>query len=127
MMNPVVERVWARVVRRSAGTRRVYLERVGRARGAPSPLSCGNLAHACAACAPGEKAVLLAGDRPNIGVVTAYNDMLSAHQPFEDFPRRIRAAAVRNRATAQVAGGGAGDVRWGDAGADGDGAVFVFA
>ena len=105
MMNPVVERVWARVVRRSAGTRRVYLERVGRARGVPSPLSCGNLAHACAACAPGEKAVLLAGDRPNIGVVTAYNDMLSAHQPFEDFPRRIRAAAVRNRATAQVAGG----------------------
>ncbi len=68
-------------------------------------LSCGNLAHGFAACAPAEKQVL-SGDRvPNLGIITAYNDMLSAHQPFETFPALIKAAAREMGGVAQVAGG----------------------
>src|SRR6185295_7677823 len=68
-------------------------------------LSCGNLAHGFAACAPAEKE-MLAGDRvPNLGIITSYNDMLSAHQPFETFPALIREAAREAGGIAQVAGG----------------------
>lgn len=104
-LHPVVARVLGRVSARSADTRRVYLAKVGQAAAVAPALSCGNAAHACAACSPGEKKILLAGDSPNIGIVTAYNDMLSAHQPFAEFPAWIKAAAARCRATAQVAGG----------------------
>ena len=105
MTHPTVKKVLARIVARSATTRHAYLAKINRAREETPPLSCGNLAHSCAACAPGEKRIILAGSTPNIGIVTAYNDMLSAHQPFEQFPRQIKAAAAKNRATAQVAGG----------------------
>ena len=105
MTHPTVKKVLARIVARSAATRHAYLAKINRAREETPPLSCGNLAHSCAACAPGEKRIILAGSTPNIGIVTAYNDMLSAHQPFEQFPRQIKAAAAKNRATAQVAGG----------------------
>ena len=105
MTHPTVKKVLARIVARSAATRHAYLAKINRAREETPPLSCGNLAHSCAACAPGEKQIILAGSTPNIGIVTAYNDMLSAHQPFEQFPRQIKAAATKNRATAQVAGG----------------------
>ena len=105
MTHPTVKKVLARIVARSAATRHAYLAKINRAREETPPLSCGNLAHSCAACAPGEKQIILAGSTPNIGIVTAYNDMLSAHQPFEQFPRQIKAAAAKNRATAQVAGG----------------------
>ena len=105
MTHPTVKKVLVRIVARSAATRHAYLAKINRAREETPPLSCGNLAHSCAACAPGEKKIILAGSTPNIGIVTAYNDMLSAHQPFEQFPRQIKAAAAKNRATAQVAGG----------------------
>jgi phosphogluconate dehydratase len=67
-------------------------------------LSCGNQAHAYAAMGD-DKDALVASRSPNLGIVTAYNDMLSAHQPFEEYPDRIKDAARRAGATAQVAGG----------------------
>ena len=97
-----------RIRERSRAGRETYLERLdaAAARGAHrSTLSCGNLAHGFAACAPSEK-TLLAGDRvPNLGIITSYNDMLSAHQPFETFPGLIKEAAREAGGIAQVAGG----------------------
>ena len=107
-MNPVVEQTLARIETRSAKTRAAYLDRVARARDSAAGrggLSCGNLAHACAAAPAADKRIFLAAEAPNIGVVTAYNDMLSAHRPFESFPSLIRETARRCGATAQVAGG----------------------
>ncbi len=105
-LNPTLEAVTERIVERSRKTRGVYLDRMAQA-AAEGPrrahLSCGNQAHAYAAM--DEKATLSEGRAPNLGIVTAYNDMLSAHQPFERFPDLIRKAAVANGATAQVAGG----------------------
>ena len=107
-LNPTVEKVTERILSRSAGSRARYLARI-RAAGEGGPartrLSCSNLAHGMAACGEDGKAAL-AGDRvPNLGIVSAYNDMLSAHQPFERFPDLIRAAAVEAGAVAQFAGG----------------------
>jgi phosphogluconate dehydratase len=68
-------------------------------------LSCSNLAHGFAACAVGDKAKLRADDAPNLGIITAYNDMLSAHQPYGRFPDVIKEAARVAGGTAQVAGG----------------------
>jgi phosphogluconate dehydratase len=106
-LHPIIARVTDRIIDRSATTRGTYLARMadaaakGPARG---HLSCGNQAHAYAAMA-GDKAALAGNRLPNIGIVTAYNDMLSAHQPFEDYPKMIREAARKAGATAQVAGG----------------------
>ena len=106
-LHPVIDRVTDRIRRRSEATRQAYLDRIGKA-GAAGParghLACGNQAHAYAAMGP-DKDALATGRQPNIGIVTAYNDMLSAHQPFETYPAQIRAAARRVGATAQVAGG----------------------
>ena len=106
-LNPAIARVTDRIRERSRDTRSAYLDRLGRAAAAGparAHLSCGNQAHAYAAM--GDDKAELAGTRaPNIGIITAYNDMLSAHQPYEDFPKLIRAAARRVGATAQVAGG----------------------
>ncbi len=100
--------VTERIVKRSRQEREPYLARV-RAAGERKPnrtrLSCSNLAHGFAACAPHDKALLKGETAPNIGIVTAYNDMLSAHQPYERFPELIRAAARAAGGTAQVAGG----------------------
>ena len=97
-----------RIVERSRPTREAYLARLRQAvdRGPHrATLSCGNLAHGFAVCSPAEKD-MLAGDRvPNLGIVTAYNDMLSAHQPYETDPALIRAAARDAGGVAQVAGG----------------------
>ncbi|MBP7049366.1 phosphogluconate dehydratase, partial [Thauera sp.] len=68
-------------------------------------VSCGNLAHGFAASEAGDKAALRAGQVPNLGIVTAYNDMLSAHQPYARYPELIKHAARTAGATAQVAGG----------------------
>ncbi|SHJ21310.1 phosphogluconate dehydratase [Wenxinia saemankumensis] len=106
-LNPRIEAVTARIVERSQGRRAGYLETMARARDAGvkrAHLSCGNQAHAYAAMGD-DKERLAEGVAPNIGIVTAYNDMLSAHQPFERFPDLIRDAARRIGATAQVAGG----------------------
>ena len=106
--NPIIADVTARITKRSAKTRKAYLKAV-EANLRPGPrrkrLSEGNIAHAAAACPVLEKTEILGASWPNIGIVTAYNDMLSAHQPFENFPSLIKHAARRNGATAQVAGG----------------------
>jgi phosphogluconate dehydratase len=106
-LNPVVAAVTDRILLRSRDVRAAYMDRCRRAAEAgPSRahLSCGNLAHAAAAMGPDKEAVAR-GHVPNLGIVTAYNDMLSAHQPFERFPALIRAAARAAGGTAQVAGG----------------------
>ncbi|MBB4573528.1 phosphogluconate dehydratase [Rhizobium sp. MC63] len=97
-----------RIVERSKPTRERYLERLRAAASQGvhrSVLGCANLAHGFAVCSPAEKDAL-AGDRiPNLGIITAYNDMLSAHQPFETYPAIIREAAAEAGGVAQVAGG----------------------
>ncbi|MBB2693504.1 UNVERIFIED_ORG: phosphogluconate dehydratase [Rhizobium esperanzae] len=97
-----------RIVERSKPTRERYLERLRAAasKGVQrSVLGCANLAHGFAVCSPAEKDAL-AGDRiANLGIITAYNDMLSAHQPFETYPAIIREAAAEAGGVAQVAGG----------------------
>jgi len=97
-----------RIRTRSLESRREYLDRMsqaGREGSARARLSCTNLAHGFAASSPDDKQALRQMKWPNIGIVTAYNDMLSAHQPFERYPALIRAAAREVGATAQVAGG----------------------
>ncbi|WP_319823628.1 phosphogluconate dehydratase [Thalassovita sp.] len=106
-LNGTIARVTERIVERSADTRATYLQRMHRAAGegpARAHLSCGNQAHAYAAMG-NDQGALAQGRAANIGIVTAYNDMLSAHQPFQHFPDLIKAAARAQRATAQVAGG----------------------
>jgi phosphogluconate dehydratase len=107
-MHATVQQVTDRIVRRSAAPRRAYLERVDRLAARPrgsDRLGCANVAHAFAAL-PADKRLRVVAERaPNIGIVTAYNDMLSAHQPYEGFPALIRDEARALGATAQVAGG----------------------
>jgi len=106
-LSPKIAEVTDRIVARSAATRGAYLDRMRRAAEdgpARAHLTCGNQAHAYAAMA-GDQGRLAEGRAPNLGIITAYNDMLSAHQPFERFPGLIRDAARENGATAQVAGG----------------------
>ncbi|MGB8813777.1 MAG: phosphogluconate dehydratase [Paracoccaceae bacterium] len=106
-LNKTIARVTDRIRARSADTRGAYLDRMSKAASAGPArghLTCGNQAHAYAAMGA-DKAALLATRQPNIGIITAYNDMLSAHQPYEAYPALIRDAARRAGATAQVAGG----------------------
>jgi phosphogluconate dehydratase len=106
-LNPTIARVTDRIRARSHDSRGAYLERMARAVSdgpVRAHLSCGNQAHAYAAMGD-DKSAMVAGRAPNLGIVTAYNDMLSAHQPFESYPGFIRDVARRVGATAQVAGG----------------------
>ncbi|MBI1218044.1 MAG: phosphogluconate dehydratase [Rhodobacteraceae bacterium] len=106
-LDSTIARVTDRIRARSADSRRRYLDQIARAAEAGPArghLACGNQAHAYAATGE-DKPTLAEGRAPNIGIVTAYNDMLSAHQPYEVYPALIRAAARRVGATAQVAGG----------------------
>ena len=106
-LNPTIKTVTDRIIARSAGPRAIYLDRMASA-AAEGPrrahMTCGNQAHAYAAMGQ-DKDRLVADRAPNLGIITAYNDMLSAHQPFEKFPDIIRDAARAAGATAQVAGG----------------------
>jgi len=107
-MNKVIDSVTNRIQQRSLKTRRVYLNRINAAAGdGPSrkTLSCSNLAHGIAANSRSEKDSLSRATVPNIAIVSAYNDMLSAHQPFERFPEIIKATAASEGAVAQFAGG----------------------
>ena len=107
-LNPVVAEVTARIIARSRDSRADYLARIEAAGDAGAPrgkLSCANFAHAFAASSPADKVRAMDARTVNIGIVTAYNDMLSAHQPYETYPQQIRDAARAVGATAQVAGG----------------------
>ena len=107
-LNPVLETVTERIKERSLDTRRQYLARMANAAQAGPArghLSCSNLAHGMAACASQDKNRLTDELVPNIAIVTAYNDMLSAHAPYERYPALIKETAERLGAVAQVAGG----------------------
>ncbi|MEK9935979.1 MAG: dihydroxy-acid dehydratase, partial [Rhodobiaceae bacterium] len=106
-----VASVTERIRQRSHDRRRAYLDDITAMEESPDSdrrqVGCSNMAHAAAAAGEDQETVLAAGDRrtANIGIITAYNDMLSAHQPFESYPQVIRAAARAAGGTAQVAGG----------------------
>ena len=107
-MKPAVLEVTARIRERSAATRSSYLQGVDDAVARPrgtDRMGCANVAHAFAALPSSDKLRVVAQRAPNIAVVTAYNDMLSAHQPYEGFPALIRDEARKCGATVQVAGG----------------------
>jgi phosphogluconate dehydratase len=107
-MNKVILEVTQRIVERSKETRQEYLDAMQeqfRTVPSRSGLQCGNLAHAFAGCGHDEKTILAEDVLPNIGIITAYNDMLSAHKPYEHYPEKIREYARNHNAVAQVAGG----------------------
>ena len=106
-LHPNLDAVTQKIVERSKNSRHAYLAKIGKAaKDGPrrAHLSCGNQAHAYAAMGA-DKSTLLEERAPNIGIITAYNDMLSAHQPFETYPAQIKEAARAFGATAQVAAG----------------------
>lgn len=108
MIHQVISSVTARIRERSAARRQAFLARIqrqadqGKTRAA---LACGNLAHAVAASSCDEKGRILDMTRANVGIVTAYNDMLSAHQPYQGYPDIIKGALAELGHSAQVAGG----------------------
>lgn len=107
-MNPVIQQVTQRIIEKSKPTRERYLARCDamRRQGPQRDvLGCSNLAHGFAACSSGDKQTMRLENSPNIGIVSAYNDMLSAHQPFETYPALIKQAAQQRGCTAQFAGG----------------------
>ena len=108
MLNKVVEQVTQRIIERSAKTRAAYLARMKEQYGKRvkrDQLACTNLAHVAAAEDNKVKIRLKNIESPNIGIVTAYNDMLSAHQPYYRYPEILKDAIIEQNATAQVAGG----------------------
>lgn len=108
MVNAVIERVTQRIIERSKATREAYLKRMQTQYGKRvqrAQLACTNLAHVVAAEDDKTKIRLKTIENPNIGIVTAYNDMLSAHQPYYRYPELIKDIAAQHGATAQVAGG----------------------
>ncbi len=107
-IHPTVAAVTQRIAERSKGLRDDYLAQMRDAaenRPTRSRLSCGNLAHGFAACDATDKNALRLMETGNVAIVTAYNDMLSAHHPYVDYPEKIKAALRNMGWTAQVAGG----------------------
>jgi len=107
-MQPAILTVTNRIIERSRPTRQAYLARMHALRDQEphrGTLSCGNLAHGFAACQPGDKNTLKLMNQANVAIVSAYNDMLSAHQPYHRFPDVIREAAHGMGSVAQFAGG----------------------
>ena len=107
-MDPVIQKVTDRIIARSQKSRQIYLQRLEQAR-LKGPhrgvLSCGNLAHGFAACNSQDKSDLRSLTKANIGIVSSYNDMLSAHQPYEHYPALIKQAVQEVGSVAQFAGG----------------------
>ena len=107
-MHPVILEVTQRILARSEKSRAIYLERMEKARRKGphrGALSCGNLAHGFAACSAQEKSDLRSLTKANIGIISSYNDMLSAHQPYEAYPAIIKQACAEVGSVAQHAGG----------------------
>ncbi|MFP1818275.1 phosphogluconate dehydratase [Lonsdalea quercina] len=106
--NKVIEQVTRRIRERSQASRSRYLAKTeaqaaqGKTR---SHLSCGNLAHTVAACSSSQKGTILDFTRVNVGIITAYNDMLSAHQPYGTYPDTIKKTLAESGHSAQIAGG----------------------
>ena len=108
MIHSTIAQITERIIKRSSTTRQAYLAQIDAAYLAGvhrSTLHCGNLAHGFAACNQHDKDALATDIVPNLGIITAYNDMLSAHQVYEDYPKAIKQYANEFGAVAQVAGG----------------------
>lgn len=108
MLHPRIQEVTERVIERSKATRQAYLARIQQAKKQTrvrAGLGCGNLAHVMAACSSSDKARLKEDEQPNLAIINSYNDMLSAHEPYKEYPDLIKAVANKFDATAQVAGG----------------------
>jgi len=108
MVNSTISAVTETIIQRSRASRQNYLAMLDATEQQippRKPLSCGNLAHGFAAADKADKDHIRDGKQPNIAIVSAYNDMLSAHQPLGSYPEQIKAAARQHGATAQVAGG----------------------
>lgn len=107
-MHPAIEKVTQQIIERSRDSRKTYLERVNAAiQSSPqrTRLPCGNLAHGFAVCSAAEKDDLSHAEKPNVGIISAYNDMLSAHEPYKDYPALIKQAVREAGGVAQFAGG----------------------
>jgi phosphogluconate dehydratase len=108
MLHRRIKEVTDRVINASKDSRAAYLERMAHAKTQTrvrTGLGCGNLAHVMAACSPSEKNLLKADEQPNLAIINSYNDMLSAHVPYKDYPDLIKTVAQKYNATVQVAGG----------------------
>ncbi|OUL58845.1 phosphogluconate dehydratase [Pseudoalteromonas ulvae] len=108
MLHPRIQEVTERVINRSKATRDAYMARINHAKSQTrvrAGLGCGNLAHVMAACSSDEKSLLKADEQPNLAIINSYNDMLSAHVPYKDYPDLIKDIAKKHNSTAQVAGG----------------------
>ncbi len=130
-INSTVKDVTDRIAARSELTREAYLDRIEQhempGRESRHALSCGNLAHGFAACAPADKAKLAGDSALNLGIVTSYNDMLSAHQPYRRLSRHHQGGGPRNRRHGAGCRRRAGHVRWRHPGPAGHGPVALFA
>ena len=107
-MHTVVEKITRRIIERSKKSRQLYLQRMEEAKGQGTfrnSLPCSNFAHDLAGCGSEHRASLLDEKIPNIGIISAYNDMVSAHQPYEIYPEIIKQAVAKAGGTAQFAGG----------------------
>ncbi len=107
-MNPKIQAITDRIIERSKPTRQVYLDNIDKAKAETvhrAGLSCGNLAHGFAACGKEDKAKLKGINHSDIAIISAYNDMLSAHQPYESYPAVIKKAVSETGGVAQFAGG----------------------
>jgi len=107
-MNPKIKAITERIIERSKSTRAAYLDKIERSKSETvhrANLSCGNLAHGFAACGKEDKAKLRGINHSDIAIISAYNDMLSAHQPYETYPSVIKAAVSETGGVAQFAGG----------------------
>jgi len=107
-MNTIIQEVTQRIEERSKETRKEYLAKIENARRQGphrGSLSCGNLAHGFAACGKEDKADLTSMTKANVAIVSSYNDMLSAHQPYEDYPQKLKEAIRNVGSVAQFAGG----------------------
>jgi len=107
-MNSVIEKITQRLIERSKQSRAAYLELMQTSMRDTPPrkrLSCGNIAHAIAGSPTGDKKIIGSGKKVNLGIITSYNDMLSAHQPLELYPQFIKEHAGKFGCTAQVASG----------------------
>ncbi len=107
-LHPTLQRVTDRIIERSAATRTAYLASIAAQRKTGTQragMGCANMAHTTAALPASDKLKIHAERAPHIGIVTAYNDMLSAHQPYETYPHQIRGIAHELGVTVQVAGG----------------------
>ena len=107
-MHETIIKITNRIIDRSHETRTKYLEEVNHMFDEGvyrSTLSCGNLAHSFAGCGPSDKKALSGNKTKNLGLVTAYNDMLSAHRVYENYPEELRVYARKYNSVLQVAGG----------------------